>query len=129
MTDEDAGREREPVGSLADEATKLLAALQDWAKESGSQYAAAASAGAGLHDLDAHLAGGGRDCTYCPVCRVISAVRGTTPEVREHLRSAAGSLVAAMAGMLAPPAPEPAEPHSGSPVEKIQLSDDEWEDD
>ena len=134
MSDGRTGGEREPVGSVADEAGKLLSALQDWAKENGSEYAAAAAsaaagAGATLHDLDEHLATGGRDCTYCPVCQVISAVRSTSPEVREHLRSAAGSLVQAMAGVLATPVPEPGGARRSTPVEKIDLSDDEWEDD
>ena len=131
MTDGKGNREQ--VGSISDEAAKLLSALQGWATDSGSQYAgAAASAAAGatasLHHLDEHVATGGGSCTYCPVCQVISAVRGTSPEVREHLRSAASSLVQALAGALATPVPEPSDRRTGT-VERIDLSDDEWEDD
>jgi hypothetical protein len=124
----------ETVGSVAEEAAKLLHALQDWAKESGSEYAgAAASAAEGaasaVHRIDEHIATGSAECTYCPVCRVISAVRETSPEVREHLTTAATSLVHAAAGLLATTVPEPSKGRRDGPVEKIDLSDDDWEDD
>jgi hypothetical protein len=124
----------ESVGSVAEEAAKLLHALQDWAKESGSEYAgAAASAAEGaasaVHRIDEHIATGSAECTYCPVCRVISAVRDTSPEVRQHLTTAATSLLHAAAGLLATNVPEPSKGRRDGPVEKIDLSDDDWEDD
>ena len=139
MTDRPDGGGPDPddpaVGGVGEEAVKLLQALQDWARESGSDYAdatasAVAAATAGVHHLDEHLATGGADCTYCPLCRVISAVRGTSPEVRDHLRSAGTSLLQAAAGMLATTVPDQGARHRDSPMEKIDLSDDdEWEDD
>jgi hypothetical protein len=122
-----------PVGSVAEEAVKLLQALQDWAKDSGSEYAgAAASAAEGatsaMHGVSEHVATGAGECTYCPVCRVISAVRDTSPEVREHLSVAATSLMHAAAGLLATQVPDQTRRRSQGPVEKIDLSDDEWED-
>jgi hypothetical protein len=124
----------ESVGSVAEEAAKLLHALQDWAKESGSEYAgAAASAAEGaasaVHRIDEHIATGSAECTYCPVCRVISTVRETSPEVRQHLTSAATSLLHAAAGLLATNVPEPSQGRREGRVEKIDLSDDDWEDD
>ena len=124
----------ESVGSVAEEAAKLLHALQDWAKESGSEYAgAAASAAEGaasaVHRIDEHIATGSAECTYCPVCRVISTVRETSPEVRQHLTTAATSLLHAAAGLLATNVPESSKGRRDGPVEKIDLSDDEWEDD
>ena len=124
----------ESVGSVAEEAAKLLHALQDWAKESGSEYAgAAASAAEGaasaVHRIDEHIATGSAECTYCPVCRVISAVRETSPEVRQHLTTAATSLLHAAAGLLATNVPDPSKQRRDGPVEKIDLSDDDWEDD
>ena len=124
----------ESVGSVAEEAAKLLHALQDWAKESGSEYAgAAASAAEGaasaVHRIDEHIATGSAECTYCPVCRVISAVRETSPEVRAHLKTAATSLLHAAAGLLATTVPEPSKGRRDGPLEKIDLSDDDWEDD
>ncbi len=125
----------EPVGSVTEEAVKLLHALQDWAKDSGSEYAgAAASAAEGAasaaHRINEHVATGGAACTYCPLCRVIAAVRDTSPEVKAHLSTAMTSLMQAAAGMMATPVPEPGARRPDSAVEKIDLSDeDEWEDD
>ena len=122
------------VGSVTEEAAKLLHALQDWAKESGSEYAGAAAsaaegAAAAVHRIDEHVATGSAECTYCPVCRVISAVRETSPEVRQHLTTAATSLLHAAAGLLATNVPEPSKGRRDGRVEKIDLSDDDWEDD
>jgi hypothetical protein len=124
----------ENVGSVTEEAAKLLHALQDWAKESGSEYAGAAAtaaegAAAAVHRVDEHIATGAPECSYCPVCRVISAVRSTSPEVRQHLTTAATSLMHAAAGLLATQMPEPSKERADGGVEKIDLSDDEWEDD
>jgi hypothetical protein len=124
------GPEREPVGSLGEEAAKLIGALSDWAKDQGADYAGSASGAAGaftqaLHDVDEHLATGSADCRYCPVCQVIHVVRETSPEVRTHLAMAAGSLMNAAAGLLATQAQ-----HRGRPgVEKIDLDDSApWDD-
>jgi hypothetical protein len=82
----------EPVGSLGSEAAQLLEALQDWARDAGS---------------DQHIATGSPACTYCPLCRLISALRDN-PEVREHLGTAASSLMEAVVGILTHGAdPEP----------------------
>jgi hypothetical protein len=107
------------VGSLTEEAAKLLRALQGWAEDNGGSYAdAAASAAAGAagaaHRLDEHLATGSAACTVCPLCRVIAAVRGTTPEVREHFGAAAASLVQAVAGLMATTVPDPPERRGGA---------------
>ena len=89
----------EPVGSLGEEAAKLLGALSDWARDQGTDYAGSASGAAGafthvLHEIDEHVATGSADCRYCPVCQVIHVARQTSPEVRTHLAMAAGSIVA-----------------------------------
>ena len=124
----------EHVGTLGEEATKLLNALQDWAREGGGEYAGAGAAAAPGAAADAqrvheHLATGGEDCRYCPVCRVISAVRGTSPEVRAHLASAATSLMSAAAGVLATQVPDQrpegeAERCRAAPVQRIRLDDE-----
>jgi hypothetical protein len=121
-----------PTGSLGEEAAKLLRALQDWAEDHGgsvdpSAAAAAAAASSTGHRVGEHVATGAEECRYCPLCRVISAARGTPPEVRQHLASAATSLMHAAAGVLATPVPDP-QAAGPDPVEKISL-DDEWEDD
>jgi hypothetical protein len=123
-----------PVGSVAEEAAKLLHALQGWGEQNGAEYgdataSAAAAAARKLRDVNEHLATGSRDCTYCPVCQVISTVRGTSPEVKQHLASAATSLMQAVAGLLATPMPDQPTGRHGVPVEKIEVRDDVREDD
>jgi hypothetical protein len=129
MSDQDRG---ERTGSVSEEAAKLLLALQDWAKEGAGDAtdataSAAAGAAAAAHRINEHLATGGPDCRYCPLCQVIAAVRGTSPEVRGHLTAAATSLVHAVAAVLATPVPDRGA-GKRDPVQKIDL-DDEWEDD
>lgn len=124
--------DREPVGSLADEATKLLGALSDWAKDQGTDYAGSAAGAAGtfsaaVQDVSEHLATDGEECRYCPVCRVIHVVRQTSPEVREHLSLAASSLMHAAAGLLAT---NTGQHDKGSSVEKIDLETGaDWDED
>lgn len=117
MSEEHTGRQDEPVGSVVEEAAKLLGALSGWAKEHGDGWP-------GLSDeLHEHLATGSPECTWCPICRTISAFRQTSPEVRAHLASAASSLMLAVSGMMAT---RPARGAEG--VERIHL-DDEWAED
>jgi hypothetical protein len=142
MTDDQPGPERPrapDVGSLGEEAAKLFGALSGWASDQAAHPASTApetdpaAAAHGLADalggllgsVNEHVATGGEDCRYCPVCQVIHAVRETNPEVRQQLSSAASSLLHAAAGLLATQAPRP-EPQG---VQKIDLSDDApWDD-
>lgn len=128
MNDEN---KRPEVGSVAEEAAQLFAVLGDWAKQQKGEHSDAAGGAAhaaqeAMRNVNEHLATGGQDCTYCPVCQAISFVRNTSPEVKAHLLVAANSLVQAAAGVLATQAPQP----EGSSVEKIDLDDDgDWGDD
>lgn len=133
--DEEHEKNKESIGSVSDEAVKLLGALQGWARERGSDYGGtaeevAAEAASSFHSLNKHIATGGEDCRYCPICQLISAVRETSPEVKQHFASAASSFVQAAAGMLATHLPNQ---KGGTPepgVEKIDLSDGgDWGDD
>ena len=89
---------RESVGSAAEEAARLFSALEDWAR----------SRAGGLLDTE-HLATGSPECTVCPVCQAIGAVRHVRPDAVEHLLDAAASLVAALR-LAAAPAPGHAAP-------------------
>jgi len=126
----DAGS-HEPVGSVGEEAAKLLGALSEWARDQGTDYAGSAAGAAStfahaVRDVNEHVATGSEDCRYCPVCQVIHVVRQTSPEVRAHLSVAASSLMQAAAGLLATHADGRT---SHSPVEKIDLDDgSEWDD-
>ena len=126
------------VGSIGEEAAKLLHAFQEWAAHGGGEAAeattsAAADAASTWQRLNEHVATGGADCRYCPVCQVISTVRQTSPEVRAHLTSAASSLLQAAAGLLATQVPEDGRGRgSADGVEKIDLDPgdgSDWEED
>ena len=129
MTDPNEGPEQpttpDDVGSVGEEAAKLFGALSDWAREQGGEYAGSAADAAGsfahsVKDVNEHIATGGEDCRYCPVCQVIHVVRQTSPEVRTHLAVAASSLMHAAAGLLATHTNDQS---TASPVEKIDLDD------
>jgi hypothetical protein len=101
---------RDEVGSLGEEAAKLLGAMSGWAS---------------AHELNDHLATGAAECTVCPLCRTISAVRQLSPEVSAHLSAAASSLTQAAAAFLATgPRPD----RATQDVEHVDLADD-WPED
>ena len=111
----------EPVGSVAEEAAKLLGALTGWAREHGDGVNAMADSMA--DELHEHIGTGSAECAWCPVCRTVAAIRQTSPEVRAHLASAASSLMLAVSGMMAthPPARE-------GRVERIDLDGGAFDD-
>ncbi|WP_323792163.1 hypothetical protein [Nocardioides sp.] len=132
------------MGSVGEEAAKLFGALSDWAKDSGPTAGLGAGFGesiteglsgfadqaaATVADLNAHLATGSAECTYCPVCRTVHAVRQTSPEVKAHLVGAASSFLQAMTGLLATLPPPASGNQSGAGVERIDLDDPEDPDD
>lgn len=118
--------EPDPVGSLAEETAKLLSALTGFAREHASDLGEgvtglAAQAAAAAGDVSEHLATGAAECAYCPLCRVVHAVRHLSPEVRAHLTVATSSLAQAVAALMATPGPPP----QGDPgVDHIDLGDD-----
>ncbi len=124
------------VGSVGDEAAKLLDALSGWAREQSGDRGSLAGLGdlaehaaASFAEVNEHLATGDAECTYCPICRTVHAIRRTSPEVRAHLTTAASSLLSAAAQLLATAAPEPDPPPGASPrsrhVQPIRLEEDE----
>jgi hypothetical protein len=124
----DAGDAPE-VGSLAEEAAKLVGALSGWARDHAGEASdglsgMAAQAASAVHGVGEHLATGSAECTVCPVCRTVHAVRQLSPEVKVHLSAAAASLAQAAAAILATPHRTP----DRGDVEHIDL-DDEWPED
>ncbi|MDQ4084541.1 MAG: hypothetical protein M3165_01870 [Actinomycetota bacterium] len=105
------------AGSVGEEAAKLLAALQGWAREHASDYSRAAS-GFG----SAYISDGSAACRLCPVCQLIAFVRGINPESLDQLSQAAGSMLHALAGLVE--AAQRSDARRGSPVQKIDLADD-----
>ena len=101
------------VGSAAQEAARLFAAVEDWARSRSQQGAA--------HGEQA--ADGTTTCGVCPVCSGIALLRDVRPETVEHLLDAAASVVAAVRSAVAPPpAPDAGRPSGG--VQHIDVRED-----
>ena len=81
------------VGTVGEEAAKLLGALSEWARGH-------------VGDIDGHLDTGAPECTYCPICKTVHVLRQASPEVRAQLTSAASSLLQAAAGLMATAVPD-----------------------
>lgn len=127
MTDASDGA-HDDVGSFAEEAGKLFGALSGWAREHAGEAGdgisgMAAQAAESAHDLNDHLATGSAECTVCPICRTVHAVRQLSPEVKAHLASAAASLAQAATALMATHVPQDKTPAPG--VERIDLGG-EW---
>jgi len=97
------------VGSAAEEAARLFAAAEHWARTRGSALLASE-----------HLATGAPECTLCPVCQAVGVLRQVRPEAATHLLDAAASLVAALKAAVPVPDPPPA-PAAG--VQRIDLDE------
>jgi hypothetical protein len=123
---------RDPdVGTLGEEAAKLLGALSGWARDQAGEAGEglsglAAHAAGAARGIDEHLATGSAECTVCPVCRTVHAVRQLSPEVRAHLTTAVTSLAQAAAALL-----DTTDQRRPSPdVEHIDVDDtDDWPED
>lgn len=115
--------DRPEVGSVAEEAAKLLGALQDWASETGAEQVRTTARGMAdeLGSVGDRV-GHGQDCRYCPLCRALQLVRETSPEVREHLAVAVGALAqAATAALRQPPTTRPQDEEPGP--RRVDLDD------
>ena len=103
---------RPDVGSAAEEAVRLFAVVEEWAR----------TRAAGLVDQE-HLATGSPECLVCPLCQAIGAARNVRPEAVEHLLDAAASFVAALrASVGTPPEGEAARRAPG--VQHIDVRED-----
>jgi hypothetical protein len=117
MDDQGADDDR-GLGSLAEEATRLLGAMQDWV---GRTFSAEAQ--------DGHR----RDCQWCPLCQCAAVLRGERPDLTDRVAEAGAALVVALRAVAdavsgtAPAAPSSAPQHrapdqSSAPrVQRISL--------
>ncbi len=92
---------KEPVGSVAEEAAKLFAVLQQAAHTQGEpagekprEHADEVPAG------EKHEHSLGPDCQWCPFCQLIHRVRTTSPETIEHLSAAAAGVLGSVRSLL-----------------------------
>jgi len=112
---------KEPIGSVAEEAAKLFAILQqaahahtppadDTRTTPAADARTTSSDDAGLDDVhedvpgpdDTHEHGIGRgpECQWCPVCQLINKVRNASPETIEQLSSAAAHVLGSVRSLL-----------------------------
>lgn len=115
MTDDDPQPNTGPeVGSVAQEAAKLMAALAGLAPEQES-FADAA------RNVSDHI-GHDQDCRYCPVCQLINVARTASPEIKQGLATAATALLQVAQGLLNTDPPTDSPPRDDK-VEKIDLDE------
>ena len=128
---------REPVGSVAEEAAKLFAVLQNAAGSSGTTHADEPHAGEVRADDPPHEHKLGPDCVWCPICQVINKVRSTSPETLEQLCTAAAHVLGSVRSLLEEAAeaarqaredsadePDQAQNQTRSGVDRIDVSED-----
>jgi hypothetical protein len=72
--------ERDPQ-HLADEARKLIALAQDWAKRTIPEHT-------------------GPECQWCPLCQFAALLRGDHPEVGERITEAGNAVAGAVRSLL-----------------------------
>ena len=116
------------LGTAAQEAARLFAAVEDWARSRGEAHAA--GSGAASAAGPAADPAGGQDgpvpttCGVCPVCTGIALLRDVRPETVEHLLDAAASVVAAVrSAVVTPRAPSDGARPGG--VQHIDVREDE----
>ena len=144
---------KEPIGSVAEEAAKLFAVLQQAADTRTPPTAETpvdeqqddVRRGAAEHDVHEHEhehgIGRGPECQWCPVCQLINKVRSTSPETIEQLSTAAAHVLGSVRSLLEAAAeaarqaredaesrsqerPAPQEEPSRSRVDRIDVSED-----
>lgn len=106
------------TGPLADEARKLLSAVQGWAQRTMPE------------PPSGH---GGPECQWCPLCQFASILRGEHPEVTERVVEAGAALASALRALAdtavqkAGPSPRgasrPGEAGPAPRVQRIRLDD------
>ncbi|GAA2695931.1 MULTISPECIES: DUF5304 family protein [Nonomuraea] len=93
--------ERDPIGTVADEARKLFDTLQGRATRQVGRTVFNSFTGGGRQDGDvwgeavAEHPEGEYICRACPVCRAIAAQKESGADVTGHLMAAGGELFAA----------------------------------
>jgi hypothetical protein len=96
---------------VEEEAAKLLDAVRYWAH---------GRFGPGGRFGPERISTGAPECTWCPVCTAIAALRGDRPDITEKVDSAAMALVTAVRSLLSAAADPPPSPSSRR-VQRIDL--------
>ncbi|MEU6779064.1 DUF5304 family protein [Nonomuraea angiospora] len=106
MTESNTGNDRDPIGTVADEARKLFESIQGRATRQVGKSVFNSFTGAGARrerDVWEEAVSEPHDeyiCRACPWCRAIAAQRESGADVTGHLMAAGGELFAAFRGAL-----------------------------
>jgi hypothetical protein len=103
-------------GPLGEEAAKLFAAAQDWFHRTLGDPATA------------RIATGAPECAWCPLCQLVSVLRGDRPEITERFAEtqvAVAGLLRALADAAGTMAAHGGQHPNGSRVQKIDLGADD----
>lgn len=121
------------VGSVAEEAAKLLEAFGRSAAGPKGDAEPAGSDGDARAD-HVHIAmGDAQTCSWCPVCRSVTLLRGVSPETLGRLADLAAAAATVLADLAArqtegageTPTPAPASSHRAPRTEPIAVVDEE----
>ena len=99
---------KEPVGTVAEEAAKLFAVLQQAARQQDPappppeepDADEPAAPRPGVQDGHGTARCGAAECKWCPVCQLIAKVRHTSPETIEQLSMAAAGVLGSVRSLL-----------------------------
>ncbi|MEQ4716413.1 DUF5304 family protein [Nonomuraea sp. B19D2] len=113
MTESNNGNDKDPIGTVADEARKLFESIQGRATRQVGKSVFNSFTGGGRRERDVweEAVSEPHDeyiCRACPWCRAIAAQRESGGDVTGHLMAAGGELFAAFRGAidaLSKPAP------------------------
>jgi len=97
--------ERDPLAGPAEEARRLVEALGNWASTR-------------IESADDHIATGSEPCQVCPVCQLISALRGDNTDVVARLGEAWSAFLAVLSGH-SHPSPSQTEDQAERDVEPL----------
>jgi len=110
------------IGSIGLEASKLLAAAQEWAQQA---FGAGTEARPGAEAEPAATT-----CEWCPICQFVAVLRGERPETTEKIATAGAAMLTVLRSLLdaiQSPASSPSSPESpqaqppGGRVQPIDL--------
>jgi len=89
---------KEPVGSVAEEAAKLFALLQQ--HKGGDEHAPSEPDPAPAPEPAPGGHRPGPECQWCPVCQLLALVRQARPETVDHLATAAAGVLGSVRALL-----------------------------
>ena len=99
----------DPRPPFADEAIKLIGAVQEWARQNFPA------------GPDGHM---GAECQWCPLCQFMSVVRGERPEVTARVAEAGTAVATALRALMDAASAKPDEPQQPR-VQRIDLGEPE----